>query len=184
MISLDGIDIGERMRKKRVDQCLTQAYVSKESGITEAYYRLIEKGKRSPSIEALEKIAKTLKVSSVFLLNARFCDVESRVERERKRLDEIFEDIPKNKLEIAEGLITQAARLRILLDDNWSDIVEHGEYEKFKQSESQMAYDRKRPIVESYDNRDKTYQLIVKQLTELLPQGKKQDKKSKLLKRA
>lgn len=43
-----------------------------------------------------------------------------------------------------------------------------------------VPYDRKRPIVENYDNRDKTYQSIVKQLTELLPQPNK-DRKSKLL---
>ena len=44
-----------------------------------------------------------------------------------------------------------------------------------------MAYDRKRPIVENYDNRDKTYQTIIKQLTDLLPPNVKVDKKSKLL---
>lgn len=73
-----------------------------------------------------------------------------------------------------------SVRLRILLDDNWKDILENGEYEKFSQSENQVPYDRKRPIVENYDNRDKTYQSIIKQLTELLPQSKP-DRKSKLL---
>ncbi|MFD2628794.1 hypothetical protein [Oceanobacillus kapialis] len=106
--------------------------------------------------------------------------MESRVETEAKRLKNLFKSIPKNELDVAEGLITQAARLRVLLDDNWKDILENGEYEKFKQSESQVPYDRKRPIVENYDNRDKTYQAIIKQLTDLLPQ-QKHDRKSKLL---
>ncbi|WP_408004864.1 hypothetical protein [Radiobacillus kanasensis] len=106
--------------------------------------------------------------------------MENRVETEVKRLKALFKNIPKNQLDIAEGLITQAARLRILLDDNWKDILENGEYEKFSQSENQVPYDRKRPIVENYDNRDKTYQTIVKQLTDLLPQPKN-DGKSKLL---
>ncbi|OAQ57206.1 hypothetical protein A6E74_01525 [Enterococcus thailandicus] len=107
--------------------------------------------------------------------------METRVSLEKQRLDNLFDDIPRDKLNLVEGLIIQAARLRILLDDNWKDIIENGEYEKFKQSENQLAYDRKRPIVESYDNRDKTYQAIIKQLTELLPRGPKKDKKSKLL---
>ncbi|WP_054859678.1 hypothetical protein [Gracilibacillus sp. JCM 18860] len=106
--------------------------------------------------------------------------MESRVASEVNRLQDLFKNIPKDQLNVVEGLITQAARLRILLDDNWKDILENGEYEKFKQSENQMPYDRKRPIVENYDNRDKTYQSIIKQLTELLPQPK-QDRKSKLL---
>ncbi|MDY0396791.1 hypothetical protein ACFSMW_14695 [Virgibacillus halophilus] len=106
--------------------------------------------------------------------------MESRVETEAKRLRNLFKSIPQNQLDVAEGLITQAARLRILLDDNWKDILENGEYEKFKQSENQVPYDRKRPIVENYDNRDKTYQSIIKQLTDLLPRAKP-DRKSKLL---
>ncbi|WP_232827999.1 hypothetical protein [Paraliobacillus sp. X-1268] len=106
--------------------------------------------------------------------------MESRVELEAKRLNSLFKSIPKNQLDVAEGLITQAARLRILLDDNWKDILENGEYEKFSQSENQVPYDRKRPIVENYDNRDKTYQSTIKQLTDLLPQPKN-DGKSKLL---
>ena len=111
-------------------------------------------------------------------------DMESRVKEEEDRLKKIFANVTKDKVDLVNGLIIQAARLRILLDDNWKDIVENGEYVKFKQSENQLAYDRKRPIVENYDNRDKTYQSIIKQLTELLPSGTKQDKKSKLLKRA
>ncbi|WP_306418988.1 hypothetical protein [Paucisalibacillus globulus] len=106
--------------------------------------------------------------------------MENRVESEAKRLKNLFKNIPKTQLDVAEGLITQAARLRILLDDNWKDILENGEYEKFSQSENQVPYDRKRPIVENYDNRDKTYQSIIKQLNDLLPQSKP-DRKSKLL---
>ncbi|MEK4922380.1 hypothetical protein MKX78_10710 [Cytobacillus sp. FSL R5-0569] len=106
--------------------------------------------------------------------------MENRVGSEIERLKGLFKDIPKIQLDVTEGLITQAARLRILLDDNWKDILENGEYEKFKQSENQIPYDRKRPIVENYDNRDKTYQSIIKQLTELLPKPEK-NRKSKLL---
>ncbi|WP_338066853.1 hypothetical protein [Evansella clarkii] len=106
--------------------------------------------------------------------------MENRVEEEVERLQNLLENIPKNQLKVVEGLITQAARLRILLDDNWKDILENGEYEKFSQSENQVPYDRKRPIVENYDNRDKTYQAIIKQLTDLSPQ-RKPDRKSKLL---
>lgn len=125
-------------------------------------------------------IAKELGVSLVYLLNDRIEDMENRVKDEVERLDKLFKNIPETKRELAEGLITQASRLRILLDDNWKDILENGEYEKFSQSENQVPYDRKRPIVENYDNRDRTYQSIMKQLTELLPQ-EKVDKKSKLL---
>ena len=169
--------VGSRMKKKRLELGLTQADISMKCDISSRYYGTIENGKTSPSLEKLERISKVLGVSLHFLLN----DMESRVADEKKRLENIFDKIPRDKLNVVEGLITQAARLRILLDDNWKDIIENGEYEKFKQSENQIAYDRKRPIVENYDNRDKTYQSIIKQLTDLLPQNEKTDKKSKLL---
>nr|WP_231478684.1 helix-turn-helix transcriptional regulator [Virgibacillus halodenitrificans] len=177
---MDKQKVGFRMREKRKQRKLTQAEFAKEAGISTNYYASLEQGKNSPSLDLLTKIAKALDVSVLYLLNDRIDDMENRVEAEAERLKDLFKSIPKNQLDVAEGLITQAARLRVLLDDNWKDILENGEYEKFKQSENQVPYDRKRPIVENYDNRDKTYQTIIKQLTDLLPQPK-HDRKSKLL---
>lgn len=168
------------MREKRNKKKLTQVDFAREVGISTNYYASIEQGKNSPSLDVLMRIAKALGVSVLYLLNDRIDDMEHRVEKEVDRLKNLFKNIPKNQLDVAEGLITQAARLRILLDDNWKDILENGEYEKFSQSENQIPYDRKRPIVENYDNRDKTYQSIIKQLTELLPRSKP-DKRNKLL---
>lgn len=160
---------------------MTQLEVATKSRISSRYYGSIENGKNSPSIETLDAISKVLGCSLHFLLNDRMDDMESRVADEKERLEKIFAKVPRDSLNLVEGLIIQAARLRTLLDDNWKDIIENGEYEKFKQSENQIAYDRKRPIVENYDNRDKTYQSIIKQLTDLLPQNARTDKKSKLL---
>ena len=168
------------MREKRKEKKLTQVEFAKEASISTNYYASIERGKNSPSLDVITRIAKVLGVSLLYLLNDRIDDMENRVETEAKRLENIFKSIPKNQLDVAEGLIIQAARLRVLLDDNWKDILENGEYEKFSQSENQVPYDRKRPIVENYDNRDKTYQSTIKQLTDLLPQ-QKPDRKSKLL---
>ncbi|WP_438723677.1 helix-turn-helix domain-containing protein [Enterococcus sp. DIV1420a] len=181
MISLDSTLVGSRMKKKRIEKKMTQLDVATKSGISSKYYASIENGKNSPSIEKLSAISKVLGCSLHFLLNDRMDDMENRVTLEKDRLEKIFNKIPRDSLNLVEGLIIQAARLKILLDDNWKDIIENGEYEKFRQSENQIAYDRKRPIVENYDNRDKTYQAIIKQLTDLLPQNVKADKKSKLL---
>jgi transcriptional regulator with XRE-family HTH domain len=180
VISLDRQKVGSRMREKRKEKNVTQVDFAKKAGISTNYYASLEQGKNSPSLDVLLRIAKALDVSVLYLLNDRIDDMENRVAAEVKRLKNLFENIPKNQLEVAEGLITQAARLRILLDDNWKDILENGEYEKFSQSENQVPYDRKRPITENYDNRDKTYQTTIKQLNDLLPQPKT-DRKSKLL---
>ena len=180
MINLDKREVGSRMRKKRKEKNMTQVELSKACGISFNYYSSIENGRNSPSLDVLNGIAKNLGVSLVYLLNDRIDEMEQRVAEEENRIKTLFKTIPEPQRKLSEGLITQAARLRILLDDNWKDILENGEYEKFSQSENQIPYDRKRPIVENYDNRDRTYQSIMKQLTELLPQETK-SKKSKLL---
>ena len=174
-------DVGSRMKIRRINLGMTQVEVATKSGISSRYYGTIENGKNSPSLEKLAAISEVLGVSIHYLLNDRMDDVENRVLVEKQRIEKLFPNVPKDKINLVDGLITQAARLRVLLDDNWKDIIENGEYEKFRQSENQMAYDRKRPIVENYDNRDRTYQAIIKQLTDLLPQSQPKDNRNKLL---
>lgn len=122
------------MKQKRLENRMTQVDVATKSGISSKYYGSIENGKNSPSIEKLSSIAKVLGCSLHFLLNDRMDDMEKRVTEEEDRLQQIFNKTPRDKLSLVEGLITQAARLRVLLDDNWKDIIENGEYEKFKKA--------------------------------------------------
>ncbi|UXS22603.1 hypothetical protein MUA33_05370 [Staphylococcus delphini] len=94
---------------------------------------------------------------------------EARVEKEKKRLDKIFKSIPEDKKRVAQGLIVQAARLRVLLDDAWTDIQQNGDYELFTQSESTPPYERERPIAKLFNSRDNAYQKVIQQLIKLLP---------------
>lgn len=94
-----------------------------------------------------------------------------KVTAEEKRLAELFVDIDDDKKKVVSGLITQAARLKILLDEMWVDISEKGDYELFSQSENQVPYERERPVAKQYNARDQSYQRIIKQLTDYLPEG-------------
>lgn len=181
---MDKEKLGFRIKELRELSNLTQNQLAEKADISRNYISSIENARYSPSLEVLEKIAKSLDVSLLQLLDNRVETMENRVAEESERLTELFNNIPKNQLKVAEGLITQAARLRILLDDNWRDILENGEYEKFSQSKDQVPYDRKRPIVENYDNRDRTYKEIINQLNEMLPRENainKRSAKNKLL---
>lgn len=97
---------------------------------------------------------------------------DALVKKEKNRLNRLFKDVPKNKLKTAEGLIIQAARLRVLLDEMWIDITENGDVEMFSQSEKLDPYERERPIAKLYNSRDQSYQRIIKQLTDLIPEEK------------
>ncbi len=97
---------------------------------------------------------------------------EALVVQEKNRLKALYKDIPQDKLKVVDGLITQAARLRVLLDVMWEDIKENGDVEKFQQSASVEPYDRERPVAKLFNARDGAYQKIIKQLSDLLPKEK------------
>ena len=88
----------------------------------------------------------------------------------------LFKDIPPSKLKVVEGLIIQAARLRVLLNEMWMDISENGDYEMFSQSDKTEPYERERPVARLYNTRDQSYQRVIKQLTDLLPEGNNKKK--------
>ncbi|UFA56478.1 hypothetical protein [Staphylococcus aureus] len=97
---------------------------------------------------------------------------ENLVLKEKERLQVLYKDIPSNKLKVVDGLIIQAARLRVMLDYMWEDIKEKGDYDLFTQSEKARPYERERPVAKLFNARDAAYQKIIKQLSDLLPEEK------------
>lgn len=168
-------EVASRIKSLREEHKTTKKSVAEETGISQNKYTRIENATDSPTIEQVDRIAEHFQVSRGWIMNDRVERMERESEKEEERLLEILKDVPADELDANRGLIEQAARLKVLLDDNWRDILENGEYEKFSQSADQRPYDRKRPIVENYDNRDKTYQSVIQQLTGLIP--KESDKK-------
>lgn len=98
------------------------------------------------------------------------------VQAEIERLSKIYESLPPNQYAVAQGLIVQAARLRVRLDDLWEDIQAKGETELFTQSERTDPYERERPAARLFTATDKNYQAIIKQLNELTPPSQKESK--------
>lgn len=94
---------------------------------------------------------------------------------EYARLMEIYQELPANKLAVAEGLIRQAARLRVRLDALWEDLKKNGETEQFSQSAGAKPYERERPASRAFTSTDKAYQSIIKQLNDLCPESQGQD---------
>lgn len=72
-----------------------------------------------------------------------------------------------------EGLIENAAFMRVELQDLVIDIRDNGLTEKFTQSDKIEPYDRIRPNADLYNKLNVNYQKIIKQLTDFLPQKNK-----------
>ena len=91
---------------------------------------------------------------------------------EIERLTEIYKGLPPKQFALAQGLIIQAARLRVRLDKLWAELTEKGETEWFTQSEKTEPYERERPASRTLTATDKSYQSIIKQLNDMLPEDR------------
>lgn len=94
---------------------------------------------------------------------------------EVKRLSAIYCNLPPNQRKVVDGLIAEAARLRVRLDYLWKDLQENGETELFSQSEKTPPYQRERPQARLYTATNKNYQSIIKQLSDLCPPSAEED---------
>lgn len=94
---------------------------------------------------------------------------EQRIKTELKRLTKIYENISEIDKKCIEGLLENAAFMRVTLQDLAFDLRENGLTEKFSQSDKQVPYDRARPNADLYNKINVNYQKIIKQLTDLLP---------------
>ena len=99
---------------------------------------------------------------------------DKRIKAEDARLRKIYAGIETKKLDVLDGLIVQAARLRVTLDDLAEDLDENGYTEKFQQAKGMDPYDRKRPAADLYNTMNTSYQKAIKQLTDLLPKETKE----------
>lgn len=87
---------------------------------------------------------------------------------EIERLTEIYQGLPPKQFALAQGLIAEAARLRVRCNMLWDDLQEKGEVELFSQGD-QDPYERERPSSRIYTAANKSYQSIIKQLNDMIP---------------
>jgi len=90
------------------------------------------------------------------------------IQAEKRRLTKFFKKIEPEKQGITTGLIERAAFMRISLDEMEIDLLENGFTELFSQGD-QEPYDRKRPVVDAYNQLNNGYPKVIKQLVDLLP---------------
>lgn len=94
---------------------------------------------------------------------------EERVKKEYNRLKRLYKELPKDVLNLVDGLIWEAADLRVRLENIREDLDENGYDEMFSQSPDQEPYERERPQARRYIAMNKNYQTIMKQLGDRLP---------------
>lgn len=94
---------------------------------------------------------------------------EKRINKEKKKLRNIYKDIDQDQFKTVEELINRAAYMLVLLQDYEKDIDENGYVELFSQSDKTEPYERERPVVRLYNTTIKNYQSVIRQLSQLIP---------------
>lgn len=100
---------------------------------------------------------------------------QTRINREVKRIKDIYAELGIEVTEMLDGIIARAAYMRVSLEDYEKDIDEKGYVELFSQSEKQEPYERERPVARLYNTMAKNYMQIMRQLADLLPKNDNKD---------
>ena len=74
-----------------------------------------------------------------------------RIVKERRRLARQFAGLEKQNRAVVDGMIEQAAFLRVQLQELADDLTVNGVTELFQQGEKQEPYDRQRPAANVYN---------------------------------
>lgn len=97
-------------------------------------------------------------------------DKDKDIDAERQKLSRIFADIDEKRRGTVQRLIDNAAFMAVTLENLQAQINENGVVSEYQNGENQWGT-KKSPEVEIYNTMIKNYTAIIKQLTELLPEG-------------
>jgi hypothetical protein len=97
---------------------------------------------------------------------------DQRISKEISRLKKLFKDIPKNTMNSVLALIRNAAFMTITLEDLQEEINKNGAVSEYQNGENQWGT-KKSPEVEIYNTMIKNLSTVIKQLTDLIPDGEK-----------
>lgn len=102
-----------------------------------------------------------------------------KIKKEMNRLKKLFKEFNRVKSKSLEGLIENAAFMKITLDELREDLLTNGTTELFEQGEQQ--FNRERPESKQYTTFIQRYSQVMKQLIDLLPPEVKKEEDDKLM---
>ena len=105
---------------------------------------------------------------------------ETRIRRERARLQEIFRDLEQNKLDTCRALIDRAAFITVSLQDLEELLNVTGWVEPYQNGENQSGM-KKAAAADVHISLTKNLNAIMKQLLDLVPPAQKKSKLAEMM---
>ena len=115
----------------------------------------------------------------IFLSISEQLEREKKIKQEINRVKKLYKDFERDKIKVLEGLINEAAFIKISLEDLRLDLTRNGLTELFEQGE--QSFNRERPEVKIYTTFMQRYSNVMKQLLDLLPVEIKKDEVDQLM---
>lgn len=97
----------------------------------------------------------------------KLSEKDKRINAEITRLKNILKDLSQDKQDISDGLVNEAAFMRITLEDLKKDINENGAIDEMPQGNYSIL--RESPAVKTYNTMVQRYNATCKELFSLLP---------------
>ena len=104
----------------------------------------------------------------------------TRINREKKRLQELFKDLDPNKLKTCQALIDRAAFITISLQDLEEQLNETGWVEEYQNGENQSGR-KKAAAADVHISLTKNLNAIIKQLLDLVPPAQRASRLEELM---
>ena len=92
---------------------------------------------------------------------------EKKIRAESNRIKKLFKDFSKEKIKVLEALFSEAAFMKISLEELRSYLLEHGMTELFEQGD--QCFRREKPETKIYTTLIQRYSNVMKQLIDYLP---------------
>lgn len=106
--------------------------------------------------------------------------IETRIKKEKARLQEIFKDLEPNKLQTCRALIDRAAFITISLQDVEEQLNEIGWTEYYQNGENQSGW-KKSAAADVHISLTKNLNAIIKQLLDLVPPAQRASRLSEMM---
>ena len=103
---------------------------------------------------------------------------EDKIRKEINRIKKLYKDFNKDKARVLEGLIKEAAFMKVELEELRNDLLITGLTELFVQGE--QCFNRERPESKLYTLFIQRYSQVMKQLIEMLPAEEKKEEETNL----
>lgn len=104
---------------------------------------------------------------------------EKEIKAEVVRIKKMFKEMSKEKLKIIEGLINEAAFMKITLEGIRQELLEEGTTEWFQQGA--QKFKRQHPSVDTYTTLISKYSTVMNQLLNQLPEEEKKNEVDALM---